>query len=166
VVHLHGSDDGYQAAVSGMHEASAEGHWLLVHHAQNCSQLVSQLPSLLEDLPDRHNWKLWLSAHCDSTTLPLTVLKTCSQVVLESPLSLRASVLHCLASTAGGVLTASSRQEWIPLLHNIALLHSTVRLRHQTYKFAWAQEYHWTHAHLMVNQLLFFMKILHYISTI
>ncbi len=152
VCHLHGSIEDYDSALLAMQQASCStGHWLLLHHAQSCPKLLAQLPSILHGLPSKQDWKLWLSAHGDATAIPMTLLKSVCRVVLESPLSVRASVLHSLSSTAGEMITSSSRQEWLPLLHNIALLHATVRLRQQAYRFAWTDDYHWNHSHLMVS---------------
>jgi len=52
---------------------------------------------------------------------------------------------------AGDIVTCSSRPEWLPLLHNIAMLHATVRPRKEAYPQAWAKEYSWRHTHLMVS---------------
>ncbi len=155
VCHLHGSIGDFDSALLAMQQASSTGQWLLLHHAQSCPKLMVQLPSILHNLPSRQDWKLWLSAHEDSTTIPMTLLKSVCRVVLESPLSVRASVLHSLSSTAGELITSSSRQEWLPLLHNVALLHATVRLRQEAYQFAWTEDYHWNHSHLMVWLMLY-----------
>ena len=134
-----------------MQEASSKGHWLLLHHVHNCPNLVAQLPSLLHKLPPRQNWKLWLSTFGDSSSIPMTPLRSAYKVVLDSPLSVRSSVLHSLSSTAGELINSSARQEWLPLLHNMAMLHASVRMRKHAYKFSWAREYQWTQSHLMVG---------------
>lgn len=151
VCHLQGSPEDHHSAVLAMQQASSNGQWLLIHHAHSCPKLLAQLPSLMQDLPPRHTWKLWLSAHGETTFIPMTLLKTTTRVVLESPFTLKASVLHSLRSTAGELVTSSSRQEWLPLLHNMVLLHATVRLRRQAYQFAWTKDYQWTHSNLMVS---------------
>ena len=51
---------------------------------------------------------------------------------------------------AGDIVSCSSRPEWLPLLHHVAMLHATVRLRRSTYPQAWAKEYPWKHTQLMV----------------
>ena len=154
VCHLHGSEDeDYHSALKALREASSNGQWLLLHHAHTCSQLIRNLPSLLSDLPPRDQWKLWLSVHSHSTTLTVTLLKSCSKVVLESPLTIRASVLHSLSSTARELVTISSRQEWLPLLHNVAMFHATLRLRKYAYRYAWLEDYQWTQSQLMVSLL-------------
>ena len=151
VCYLHGSEDkDYHSALKALQEASSSGHWLLLHHAHTCPRLIKELPSLLSNLPPREQWRVWLSVHAHSTTLTMTLLKFCSKVVLESPLTLRASVLHSLSSTAGELVTSTSRQEWLPLLHNVAMLHATLRLRRQAYRHAWIEDYQWTQSHLMV----------------
>ena len=154
VCHLHGSEDeDYHSALNALQEASSKGQWLLLHHAHTCSQLIRDLPSLLSDLPQRDQWKVWLSVHSHSTIPTVTLLKFCSKVVLESPLTIQASVLHSLNSTAGDLVTISSRQEWLPLLHNVAMFHATLRLRKYAYKHAWVEGYQWTQSQLMVGLL-------------
>ncbi len=152
ICHLHGTAQDLPSALLALQTASTHNHWLLLHHTQHCPELLTQLPSILNSLPPRINWKLWLStqaAGCNS--FPMTLLKSSCRLVLESPLDLRGSMLHSLSSTAGELFSASSRQEWLPLLHNVALFHATVLLRHQAYQFTWTQDYHWTQDHLMVS---------------
>ena len=72
--------------------------------------------------------------------------------VYYSSQSVRASLLNSLSSMGEEVLSAFSRPEWLPLLHSIALLHATTRLRGEAYDYAWAETHNWTHNHLMVLQ--------------
>lgn len=154
VCHLHGcGDNDCDSAILAMEEASSKGHWVLLHHIQTCPNLVSQLPILLEKLTPRQNWKLWVSAFGDSSSIPMTPLRSAVKIVLDSPLSVRSSVLHSLSSTAGELISSSSRQEWLPLLHNMAMFHAIVRSRKHAYRFSWAQDYQWTQSHLMVGQV-------------
>ena len=50
-------------------------------------------------------------------------------------------------------MSCSSRPEWLPLLHHVAMLHATVRLRRSTYPQAWAKEYPWKRTQLMVSSV-------------
>ncbi len=80
---------------------------------------------------------------------PLLFLTNCDFPSL--PQAVRASLLHSLSSMGSAVLSTSTRPEWLPLLHNVALFHSTVRVRGEVYDHAWSTKYIWTHAHLMVG---------------
>ena len=51
---------------------------------------------------------------------------------------------------AGDLITGSTRPEFLPLVHNLAMLHATLRLRKELYHFAWKEDYKWSHKHLMV----------------
>lgn len=134
-----------------MAEASSRGHWLLLHHVHTCPKLVSQLLLLLGKLPPAQTWKLWLSASGDSDSISKTLLKSTSKIVLDSSLIVQSNVLHSLSNIPGELISASSRQEWLPLLHSMVMFHATVRLRKLSYKYSWSQDYQWTHSHLVVS---------------
>ena len=77
-----------------MESASSQGHWLLLHNIHTCPQLLSQLPSLLHELPQckREGWKLWLSvcvgeeeSYIHPYLLPLPLLQSACKVVLDPP---------------------------------------------------------------------------------
>ena len=86
----------------------------------------------------------WLSCIKPPKIFPLS---------LSHSQSIRASVLHSLTEVAGDIVSCSSRPEWLPLLHHVAMLHATVRLRRSTYPQAWAKEYPWKHTQLMVSSV-------------
>lgn len=83
--------------------------------------------------------------------VPTALLNWLHPLTTPPPQSVRTSVLHSLSSMTGEVVGCSSRPEWLPLLHNVALLHATIRLRGHAYSHAWAHSYHWNHTHLMVS---------------
>lgn len=153
VVSLHGS--GVEEAKRAKHivkEASENGLWVLLNNIHTNSELLSELPAFLKDLPEMDKWRLWLSSHGDCDQLPVHLLQSAFKVVLDSPLSLRGNVLHSLSCTAGELIASSSRPEWLPILHNMVMFHATLRLRKPACNYAWADNYHWKLTHLMVNQ--------------
>lgn len=131
--------------------ASTKGHWILLHNIQSCPRLLSELPSLLEQLPARQKWKVWVSIQGDCLTVPSPLLYSANKLVLDPPLSLCSSVLYSLNSLPGNVLTTSSRVEWLPSLHCMAMLHATISLRRHVYVHAWLQDFSWSHMHFMVS---------------
>lgn len=152
VVSLHGS--GAEEAVKAKKaivKASSNRQWVLLNNIHTSAKLLAELPTFLETLPPMENWRLWLSSHGDCHQLPVPILQWAYKVVLDSPLALRGSVLHCLSHTAGDLIAASARPEWLPIIHNMIMLHATLRLRKQAFEFAWAENYHWTLTHLMVS---------------
>ena len=64
--------------------------------------------------------------------------------------SIHASVMHSLTCIPMNVFRSSSRVEWLPLLHSIAMMHASLRLRGQVCPYSWSNGYHWNYNHLMV----------------
>ena len=156
VVSLHGSGaEETERAKNIVKEASESGLWVLLNNIHTNSQLLSELPAFLERLPPMENWRLWLSSHGDCDQIPVHLLHSAFKVVLDSPLSLRGNVLHSLSCMAGELIASSSRPEWLPILHNVIMLHATLRLRKLAFNFAWAEDYQWKLTHLMVSHFLF-----------
>ena len=154
VISLHGCGaEDLQEAKSAVKEASMKGLWVLLNNIHTSPELLTELPAFLGALSPMENWRLWLSCHGDCDQLPVPLLHAAFKVVLDSPLSLRGNVLHSLSCTAGDLITASARPEWLPILHNMIMLHATLRLRKQALSFSWAENYHWTFKHLMVSLL-------------
>ena len=59
--------------------------------------------------------------------LPAPLLHAAFEVVLDSLLSLHGNVLHSLSCTAGNLITASTRPEWLPIAtsqHDYAPCHT------------------------------------------
>ena len=151
VVSLHGcGDEEAKRAKNIVREASENRLWVLVNNIHTNLELLSELPAFLKELPPMEDWKLWLSSHGDCAQMPVRLLHSASKIVLDSPLSLRGSVLHSLSCTAGELISSSSRPEWLPILHNMIMLHATLRLRKVACSYAWAQDYQWKLTHLMV----------------
>ena len=152
MVSLHGTGvEEIAEAKAAVRGASTNRSWVLLHNIHTSSQLLAELPALLESLPPMENWRLWLSSHGDCDHLPVRLKHSALKVVLDSPMSLRGNVLHSLSCTAGELISASTRPEWLPVLHSMIMLHATLRLRKEAFEFAWAENYQWTNAHLMVG---------------
>ena len=152
VVSLHGSGmEEAKRAKNIIKEAGENGLWVLLNNIHTNSELCAELPAFLEGLQWMESWKLWLSSHGDCDQLPVHLLHSAFKVVLDSPLSLRGNVLHSLSCTAGDLIASSSRPEWLPILHNMIMLHATLRLRKVAFNYAWAKGYQWKLTHLMVN---------------
>lgn len=154
ICYLHGnSREEAASAIETLTLASSQGHWVLLHNLQLNPGLLALLPSLLRQLPARDKWKVWLSVQGDCSTLPTSLLHSANKVVLDPPRAMSSSVLYCLGSLAGGVVSCSSRLEWLPVLHCMAMLHTTVCLRKQVYAHAWVTDFPWTHSHFMVSSV-------------
>ena len=152
VCYLHGSgEEELMCAVEALTEASSRGHWVLLHNVQLCPSLLMRLPALLDQLPPRDGWKVWLSVQGDCGVLPPSLLHSADKLVLDPPRDLYSGVLYCLGCLAGGAVSSSSRPEWLPVLHCISMLHTTVRLRSHMYSHAWVTDFPWTHLHFMVS---------------
>lgn len=144
-----------ESAIEALQQASTQGHWVLLHNVQFNPDLLSRLPALLQRLPARNEWKVWLSVEGDCTHVPAPLLQSASKVVLDPPKSLCSSVLYCLHSLAGhNMVNATNRIEWLPILHNMAMLHTTACLRKDVYKHAWTTDFSWSHSHFMVNLIV------------
>ena len=140
-----------EKAKKAIQQASRNQEWVLLCNVHTNCELLAELPIFLETLPSMENWRLWLSSYGDCNQLPVHILQSAFKIVLDPPLSLRGNVLHSLSCTAGDLITASTRPEWLPILHNMIMLHATLRLRKLAFNFAWAENYHWTLTHLMVH---------------
>ena len=134
-----------------MEEASKEGYWILLHNVQTCPELLATLPALLNRLPARLKWKVWVSIHGDSTSVPVSLIYMANKVVLDPPLSLYSSVVYCLNNIPSDILAASSRVEWLPALHCMAMLHATLCLRRHVYSYSLLQEFQWSFSNFLVR---------------
>ena len=150
--HLHGyCPQEVERAKQAIELASSQGKWICLHNCQTSPNLLTQVLSLLEHLPPQDNWRLWLSLHGDCDTLPSPLLRRACKLVLDSPYAIHSNVIYNLMSMGSDILPASSRPEWLPLLHAMFLFHGTLRLRIHTYKYSWKKIYPWTCTHLMVS---------------
>ena len=152
IVFLHGSGlEEAEKAKEAIRQASKNQQWVLLCDVHTNCELLVELPIFLETLPPMEDWRLWLSCHGDCNHLPVHLLQSAYKIVLDSPMALHGNVLHSLSCTAGDLIAASARPEWLPILHNMIMLHSTLRLRKLAFNFTWSEEYHWTLTHLMVS---------------
>lgn len=140
-----------ESAIEALEQASSQGHWILLHNTQQNPTLLSRLSSQLCQLPAREKWKVWISVQGDCADIPSSLLRSASKVVLDPPRSLCGGVLYCLNSLAGDIVSSSVRVEWLPILHCMAMLHTTVCLRKHVYVHAWSTDFTWTHQHFMVS---------------
>lgn len=141
-----------------MEKASQEGHWILLHNIQSCPSLLSSLPLLLDGFPQRQKWKVWISLQGDTTSVPTSLLYSANKLILDPPLSLYSCVLYCLNNLPADVLTTSSRVEWLPGLHCMAMLHAILCLRRHIYSYSLMQEFNWSFSNFIVRQ--YFLNLL------
>ena len=150
--YLHGSgEEEIESTKNALKVASTQGQWILLHNIQSCQQFLSDLPFLLEQLPERQKWEIWISIQGDCLTVPSNLLHSANKFVLDPPLSLCSSVLYNLSSLSRDFLTESCHVEWLPSVHNMAMLHATILLRKYVYIHALLEDFSWTHTHFMVS---------------
>ena len=65
--------------------------------------------------------------------------------------SIHMSVMHSLNCITMDVLRSSNRVEWLPLLHSLAMMHASLRLRGQVCSYSWNSNYRWNYNHFMVS---------------
>ena len=68
------------------------------------------------------------------------------------PQSIKGSLLLTLHSLGSDTISSSSRLEWLPLLHNAALLFATLRARGTIYQHSWSSSFQPGHAHMLVSE--------------
>jgi len=56
-------------------------------------------------------------------------------------------------------VSCSSRVEWLPILHSLAMFHTTVCLRKDVYMHAWTTDFSWSHVHFMVSYCLLLLVV-------
>ncbi|CAI8014943.1 Dynein heavy chain 8, axonemal, partial [Geodia barretti] len=139
VVCVHGTGETEVEAVrEALAVTSSQGGWLLLHNIQESEDVVSELTSLLRTYPPSDGWRVWLSVHAGSvTSLPVSLLHGVCRVVLDTPSSLKGSLLYTLASMPPDLFSASTRVEWLPLLHSSALLFPLLRTRREMHTISW-----------------------------
>ena len=77
----------------------------------------------------------------------------------QSPLS---SLTHTLFfSGLLSIINQSSRSEWLPLIHSLAMFHLILRNRRHTCSWAVGGDYNWNHTHLTVSACVYM-----YMSTV
>eukprot|EP00794_Sanderia_malayensis_P000407 gene407-1042_t len=108
------------------------GGWLLLLNGQNCIHLLESLDSFLQEATSfDQNFRLWISSN-DDPCLPASILQTSVKIFVDTPkMSLKSSLTRNFSWIDPEVWKKSMRNEWLPLLHNACMLHSTLRLRHR-----------------------------------
>ncbi|XP_030850579.1 dynein heavy chain 8, axonemal isoform X3 [Strongylocentrotus purpuratus] len=119
-------------ARKAVQHAMQEGTWVMLKSAHNATHLLNSLETLLQENDNKQGgespFRVWISAQV-SRNIPVRLLQYGVKVVIDTPKIVKESLLRAVSSFEPEQLKASSRSEWVPLLHNIAMVHATVRLR-------------------------------------
>ncbi|XP_033113255.1 dynein heavy chain 5, axonemal-like isoform X2 [Anneissia japonica] len=119
--------------------AMQEGSWVLLQNGQNASNLLKGLESILKEHDNSQgegSFRLWISAEMKET-IPVRLLQYSFRVVVDSPQVMRENLIRGISLVDTDMLKTSSRSEWPPLLHNLIMLHGTLRLRARFGRSGW-----------------------------
>ncbi|XP_071801693.1 uncharacterized protein [Asterias amurensis] len=121
--------------------AMQEGTWVLLQNGHNSSHMLNSLETILQESNNKHqmgesNFRLWISAQM-SLRIPVRLLQFAIKVVVDSPRIIKDNLLRSMSLVDTELLKLSSRVEWPPLLHNLAMLHATIRLRGRFNRAGW-----------------------------
>ncbi|XP_071504103.1 dynein axonemal heavy chain 5-like [Diadema antillarum] len=133
VVSLSNAEAGEERrARKAIQKAMQEGTCIMLKGAHNAPNLLNALETLLQENDNKQGgespFRLWISAQI-SRNIPVRLLQYAVKVVIDTPKIVKESLLRAVSSFDADTLKACSRSEWVPLLHNLAMLHATVRLR-------------------------------------
>ncbi|XP_041462850.1 dynein heavy chain 8, axonemal-like [Lytechinus variegatus] len=119
-------------ARKAIQHAMQEGTWVMLKSAHNATHLLNSLETLLQENDNKQGgespFRVWISAQV-SRSIPVRLLQYAVKVVIDTPKIVKESLLRAVSSFEPEQLKASSRSEWVPLLHNIAMVHAMIRLR-------------------------------------
>ncbi|RDD45872.1 Dynein heavy chain 5, axonemal [Trichoplax sp. H2] len=117
------------------------GQWVMLHNAHYAPHLLNTLNTILSDTKQIDpSFRLWISSK-PNTILSHQLLQSSIKLVVEPPKRMRESILSCLNWIEPDTFKTSQRSEWIPLLHNLCLLHSSLRLRTRYKNRGWNAPY-------------------------
>eukprot|EP00116_Pleurobrachia_bachei_P001844 sb/3462106/ len=129
------------------------GCWVHLHAVHNCPDiLLSLLTAIRSARVVNSNFRLWLS--CEPVAnFPSAVLQSCVKICTDSPRVtegqssfLKDGMVRSLSWIGHDLLTAGTRNDWLPLLHNLCLIFNLFQLRGKLAPNGW--NYNWTSSEL------------------
>lgn len=113
-----------------------------------CGYLVTQITACLLNCLESATASLSMLPRYPNTAT--SSLKNPQYLFSQDPMS---HMVHSLYSTTHrGLIKSSSRLEWLPLVHNVIMLHASLCLRQHASSWSYSSHYQWNHTHLMVTQ--------------
>ncbi|ESO89151.1 hypothetical protein LOTGIDRAFT_229063 [Lottia gigantea] len=112
-------------------KAMAEGSWILLHNAHNAGGLLLIIEQLLSEGSQQcdQQFRLWISSQTTPQIIPNRLLQQSVKTVIDTPKTMRDSLVRSFASLDYDVLKQGNRAEWPIILHNLCYLHATIQLR-------------------------------------
>ncbi|XP_035829673.1 dynein heavy chain 5, axonemal isoform X2 [Aplysia californica] len=109
----------------------AEGMWVLLHNAHNSHHLLNATEAILNEglAQSDSNFRLWISSHVDATSIPVRLLQNSLRVYVDSPKTMKDSLIRTLSWMEPDILKQSNRPEWPAMLHNLCYCHAAIQLR-------------------------------------
>ncbi len=113
--------------------------WLLIHCIQNSPTFLSHVETTLWELRAKRSStmpRIWISIQ-RAYAFPSSLYNLCLTTYIRTPLSMKEAMTRAFSLIDNDLLRHSSKPEWIPLLHNICYLHSTLNLRTRFSQAGW-----------------------------
>ncbi|KAK6187606.1 hypothetical protein SNE40_005595 [Patella caerulea] len=111
-------------------KAMTEGTWILLHNAHNAPNLMLSIEVLLhENSHVDQQFRLWISSQALPQIIPDRLLQHSVKSLIDSPKTMRDSLVRSFSSMEPDILKQANRSEWPIVLHNLCYLHATIQLR-------------------------------------
>ncbi|CAE1271156.1 DNAH [Acanthosepion pharaonis] len=108
----------------------SEGIWLLLNNAHSWPDLLVNILSWLKEKKIVNPmFRCWLSIDVNSCQIPSHLLNNSLRLVMDSPIHVKENMLQSFSHLDPDILKRSSNPMWPAMIHNICLLHATLRLR-------------------------------------
>ncbi|UJR24993.1 hypothetical protein I4U23_006354 [Adineta vaga] len=113
--------------------------WLLFHGLHNSPSFLTHVELSLWELRLKRPTpmpRIWLSIQ-RSYSFPSSLYNLCLITYIRTPFSMKEGITRAFSAIDNDLLRHSSKSEWLPLLHNICYLHSTLNLRTRYNQAGW-----------------------------
>ncbi|CAF1032650.1 unnamed protein product [Adineta ricciae] len=111
--------------------AIANNVWLLLHGLHNNPSFLSHVETSLWELRLKRPTpmpRIWLSIQ-RTYSFPSSLYDLCLITYVRTPVSMKEAITRAFSIIDNDLLRHSLKSEWLPLLHNICYIHSTLNLR-------------------------------------
>lgn len=120
----------------------SEGIWLLLNNAHSWPDLLVNILSWLKEKKIVNPmFRCWLSIDVNSCQIPSHLLNNSLRLVMDSPTHIKENMLQSFSHLDPNIIKRSSNPLWPAMIHNICLLHATLRFR-ANLKNAWVYPEH------------------------
>ena len=118
----------------------SDGTWILLENCQYTPHVLVQIESILNESSVNPGFRCWLSMMQTDNSwseIPSSLFVNSIRGLVCTPTTMKENMIRSFACINQETLRLSSKPEWQPLLHNLAYLHASLKLRARYSKCGW-----------------------------